>query len=59
MIFGDINNTKDMETIYPNAIMKAINYLKNTDFNNLVVKLHIGAKLPERAPIISGPLRST
>jgi len=37
MIFGDISNTEDMEKIYPEAIMKAINYLKNTDFNNLEV----------------------
>lgn len=35
MIFGDINNINDMEKIYSDSIMKAINYLKSNDFLNM------------------------
>lgn len=35
MIFGDINNTRDMEKIYPDPIIKAINHLKSVDLNDI------------------------
>ncbi|HEY8805283.1 MAG TPA: YhcH/YjgK/YiaL family protein [Clostridium sp.] len=35
MIFGDITNINDMEKIYSGSMMKAINYLKNTNFLNM------------------------
>ncbi len=35
MIFGNINDTSDMEKICSLAIIKAINYLKQNDFVNM------------------------
>jgi len=35
MIFGDITNVYDMEKIYSDPMMKAINYIKNNDFLNM------------------------
>ena len=32
MIFGNINNTNDMEKIYSESIIQALNYLKENDF---------------------------
>lgn len=32
MIFGDIKNINDMEKVLPKAILKVINYLKESDF---------------------------
>ena len=35
MIFGNINNTSDMEKICSQSIIKAIDYLKENDFANM------------------------
>lgn len=35
MIFGNIDNIEDIEKVCPEPIMKAINYLKDNDFNNM------------------------
>ena len=32
MIFGNVNNIKDMEQVLPKAILEVINYLKENDF---------------------------
>jgi YhcH/YjgK/YiaL family protein len=35
MIYGNINNLEFIENVYAKPLVKAINYLKNTDFNSL------------------------
>lgn len=35
MIFGNIDNIDDIKKVCPKPIMKAINYLKNSDFSNM------------------------
>ncbi|MDK2789443.1 MAG: biofilm protein TabA [Epulopiscium sp.] len=35
MIYGDIKNTDYIDKVYPLPLVKAINYLKNTDFSSI------------------------